>query len=67
MRFYKAGKFLLLSVGLWLCLISCHKWKPNLETGHDKIEWGKRGEVPTLHEVYDWVCADVNTYIPRKK
>jgi hypothetical protein len=67
MQSYKVDLILVIVVGCLLCLQSCTKQNSNLKTEYDKLEWGKRGDVPTIHEHYDWVCMDINTYVPKVK
>ena len=32
-----------------------------------RLEWGEKGQSPTISMDYDWICADINTYIVEER
>lgn len=45
-----------------LFLLGCGFFTQKPPIKPNDIEYGPRGVVPTIHENYDWICADSNAY-----
>ena len=50
------------TIGTLSCLISCQGMKEKLKISSPRVEWGKHGSAPTIHENYDWICGASEFY-----
>jgi len=67
MRYWRSLVISVMLISLIGFLSSCQGLRKPSKTEPRRLEWGRKGETPTLHMDYNWFCADSSRYVPEIK